>query len=207
MPDKYGVGEDAYCYPGSTVLRNKLDIRDELTLSEAEQQLSTIAADKVEFSPPPYSLAYLQNIHRALFSDLYEWAGELRTVGVAKQDTRFCQPQFMEKEAGKIFKNIAAANWFEEMDRTDLIVAVADAYSDINVVHPFREGNGRAQRILFEHLIMNAGFEISWWGIEKDEWIFANIAAYNCIPRPMEEVFEKCIGQMIQPKKPGVHSC
>lgn len=207
MPDKYGVGEDVYCYPGSTVLRNKLDIRDELTLSEAEQQLSTIAADKVEFSPPPYSLAYLQNIHRALFSDLYEWAGELRTVGVAKQDTRFCQPQFMEKEAGKIFKNIAAANWFEEMDRTDLIVAVADAYSDINVIHPFREGNGRAQRILFEHLIMNAGFEISWWGIEKDEWIFANIAAYNCIPRPMEEVFEKCIGQMIQPKKPGVHSC
>lgn len=51
MADKYGVGEDAYCYPGSTVLRNKLDIRDEPTLSEAEQQLSAIAADNVEFSP------------------------------------------------------------------------------------------------------------------------------------------------------------
>lgn len=75
---------------------------------------------------------------------------------------------------------------------------MADSYSDINVVHPFREGNGRAQRILFEHLIMNAGFEISWWGIEKDEWIFANIAAYNCTLGPMEQVFEKCIGQAIQ---------
>jgi cell filamentation protein len=60
MPDKYGVGEDAYCYPGSTVLRNKLNIRDESTLGEAEQQLSAIAASNVEFSPPPYSLAYLQ---------------------------------------------------------------------------------------------------------------------------------------------------
>ncbi|SCW43227.1 cell filamentation protein [Pseudomonas sp. NFACC52] len=76
MADKYGVGEDAYCYPGSTVLRNKLDLRDEPTLSEAEQQLSAIAADNVEFSPPPYSLAYLQNIHRILFADLFEWAGE-----------------------------------------------------------------------------------------------------------------------------------
>ncbi|AOE64875.1 putative adenosine monophosphate-protein transferase Fic [Pseudomonas corrugata] len=198
MPDKYGVGEDAYCYPGSTVLRNKLDIRDEPTLSEAEQQLTAIAADHVEFNPPPYDLAYLQNIHRQLFSDLYEWAGELRTVGMAKQDTRFCQPQFMEKEAGKIFSNMAAAHWFEGLSRADLIVAVADAYSDINVVHPFREGNGRAQRILFEHLIMNAGFEISWWGIEKEEWIFANIAAYNCTLGPMVQVFEKCIGQAIQ---------
>jgi cell filamentation protein len=94
---------------------------------------------------------------------------------------------------------MAAANWFEGMERAELIITVAEAYSDINVVHPFREGNGRAQRILFEHLIMNAGFEISWWGIEKDEWIFANIAAYNCVMEPMEQVFEKCIGQAIQP--------
>ena len=118
---------------------------------------------------------------------------------MSKQDTRFCQPEYMEKEANKIFANMAAANWFEGLNRADLIVAVAEVYSDINVVHPFREGNGRAQRILFEHLIMNAGFEISWWGIEKDEWIFANIAAYNCALAPMEQVFEKCIGQTIQP--------
>jgi len=45
---------------------------------------------------------------------------------------------------------------------------------------------------------MNAGFEISWWGIDKDEWIDANIAAYNCVLGPMEAVFEKCIGEMIQ---------
>ncbi|AKK01308.1 MULTISPECIES: putative adenosine monophosphate-protein transferase Fic [Pseudomonas] len=199
MPDKYGVGEDAYCYPGSTILRNKLDIRDESTLSEAEQQLSAIAADNVEFSPPPYSLGYLQGIHQVLFCDLYEWAGQLRTVGMAKQDTRFCQPSFMEAQAGKIFKGMAAQNWFEGMGRADLINAVAEAYSEINVIHPFREGNGRAQRILFEHLIMNAGFEISWWGIEKEQWIDANIAAYHCMLEPMQHVFEKCIGSPIRP--------
>ena len=160
--------------------------------------LSAVAAATLEFSPPPYNLASLQKIHRTLFSDLYDWAGELRTVGISKQDTRFCQPDYMEKEAGKIFKGMALANWFEGMSRSDLIVAVADAYSALNVVHPFGEGNGRTQRILFEHLVMNAGFEISWWGVENDEWLYANIAAYNCVLEPLQQVFDRCIGQQIQ---------
>ncbi|MFI8372600.1 Fic/DOC family protein [Pseudomonas helleri] len=198
MSDKYGVGQDSYCYPGWTVLCNKLDIRDDSTLNDVEQMLSAVAAATLEFSPPPYNLASLQKIHRTLFFDLYDCAGELRTVGISKQDTRFCQPDYMEKEAGKIFKGMASANWFEGMSRSDLIVAVADAYSDLNVVHPFREGNGRTQRILFEHLVMNAGFEISWWGVENDEWLYANIAAYNCVLEPLQQVFDRCIGQQIQ---------
>lgn len=197
MSDKYGVGQDPYCYPNSTVLRNKLGIRNDLSLSTAEQLFSSLAAESLEFSPPPYDLNYLKSIHLTLFADLYDWAGELRTVGISKQDTRFCQPAYMEKEAGKIFKIMAAANWFDGMQRTELIAAVAHAYSELNVVHPFRDGNGRAQRILFEHLIMNAGFEISWWGIESDEWILANIAAYNGHLEPMEQVFQRCIGQPI----------
>ncbi|BAO62167.1 putative adenosine monophosphate-protein transferase Fic [Pseudomonas protegens] len=198
MSDKYGVGQDPYCYPNSVVLRNKLGIRNDLSLSTAEQLFSTLAAESLEFSPPPYDLNYLKSIHLTLFADLYDWAGELRTVGISKQDTRFCQPAYMEKEAGKIFKIMAAANWFDGMQRTELIAAVAQAYSELNVVHPFRDGNGRAQRILFEHLIMNAGFEISWWSIESDEWILANIAAYNGHLEPMEQLFQRCIGQPIQ---------
>ncbi|MBP5122887.1 putative adenosine monophosphate-protein transferase Fic [Pseudomonas protegens] len=198
MSDQYGVGQDPCCYPNSAVLRNKLGIRNDLSLSTAEQLFSTLAAESLEFSPPPYDLNYLKSIHLTLFADLYDWAGELRTVGISKQDTRFCQPAYMEKEAGKIFKIMAAANWFDGMQRTELIAAVAQAYSELNVVHPFRDGNGRAQRILFEHLIMNAGFEISWWGIESDEWILANIAAYNGHLEPMEQVFQRCIGQPIQ---------
>ncbi|MGE8353269.1 MAG: putative adenosine monophosphate-protein transferase Fic [Pseudomonas protegens] len=198
MSDKYGVGQDPYCYPGSAVLRNKLGIRNDPTLSTAEQLFSALAAQSLEFSPPPYGLDSLRTIHLTLFADLYEWAGELRTVGIFKQDTRFCQPAYIEKEADKIFKIMAAANWFEGMERKELIIAVAETYSELNVVHPFRDGNGRAQRILFEHLIMNAGFEISWWEIEGGEWIKANIAAYNGNLRPMEQVFHRCIGQPIQ---------
>ncbi|MCE4053082.1 putative adenosine monophosphate-protein transferase Fic [Pseudomonas sp. Au-Pse12] len=198
MSGKYGAGQDPYCYPHSAVLRNKLGIRNDLSLSAAEQLFSTLAAQSLEFNPPPYDLNYLKNIHLTLFADLYDWAGALRTVGISKQGTRFCQPAYMEKEAGKVFQIMAAANWFDGMSRTELISAVALTYSELNVVHPFRDGNGRAQRILFEHLIMNAGFEISWWGVEGNEWLQANIAAYNGHLEPMERVFEHCIGQPLQ---------
>ncbi|MNO03025.1 putative adenosine monophosphate-protein transferase fic [compost metagenome] len=65
------------------------------------------------------------------------------------------------------------------------------------MLHPFREGNGRAQRILFEHLILNAGYTVSWWAVNEREWVEANIAAVVCDYQPMTAVFEQCIGQPI----------
>ena len=79
MVDKYATGQDPYCYPGTMVLRNRLGLLDDKALNEAERSLSEIAASEIEFSPPPYDLPAL---HRQLFGDLYEWAGELRTLGV-----------------------------------------------------------------------------------------------------------------------------
>lgn len=57
--------------------------------------------------------------------------------------------------------------------------------------------NGRAQRLLFEQIIINAGFEIDWWPVSPDEWVHANIAAVTCDYRPLADVFEKCIGGII----------
>ena len=84
MLDKYGVGQDPLCYPGTTVLRNRLDLTDDQALHDAERTLSEIAASAIDFDLPPYDLPYLQRIHRTLFVDIYEWAGELRTVDISK---------------------------------------------------------------------------------------------------------------------------
>lgn len=197
MVDKYGAGQDPYCPPGSTVLRNRLNLTDAKTLAQAERDLSEVAAESIDFAPPPYSLSYLQAIHRRLFSDLYDWAGELRTVDISKDDTHFCVTSRIEPEANKLFKVLADANWFQDLDRTNLINASAELFGDLNVVHPFREGNGRAQRILFEHLIVNAGYEISWWPVEPGEWIQANIDAVVCDYAGLVRVFERCVGQAI----------
>lgn len=197
MRDKYGAGQDAYCYPGTCTLINRLGLRDDVALSKAEHDLSQIAASEIDFELPPYTLAYLQQIHRYLFKDVYSWAGELRTVDIAKADTRFCTVTRIEPEANKLFSALAQANWFEGLARPDLIRAVAELFGDLNVIHPFREGNGRAQRILFEHIIVNAGYGIDWWEVDEGEWIQANIAAVVCDYRAMTAVFARCIGGQI----------
>lgn len=65
------------------------------------------------------------------------------------------------------------------------------------MIHPFREGNGRAQRLLFEHLIINAGYQISWEPITEAEWLKANIDAVTCDYSALAQVFEKCIGDYL----------
>lgn len=197
MVDKYGTGQDPYCYPGSTVLRNNFDLTDDEALHYAERLMSEIAASEIEFDLPPYGLAYLQKIHRQLFAYAYEWAGELRTVDISKGETRFCTISRIEAEAEKLFGQVAKAAWFEGLARSELVRSVAEFYGNLNMIHPFREGNGRAQRLLFEHLIINAGYQISWWAVDELEWLQANMDAVHCDYRALTTIFDRCIGQPI----------
>lgn len=192
--DKYGVGQDPYCYPGTDILRNKLDISDTAELEEAERDLSLINADSIELLQPPYNFAYLKHLHHQLFHDLYDWAGSVRTIDIAKGDTRFCHVNRIIPEAEKLFTKLAEHDYFIQLEKAELIPACAELYGDLNVVHPFREGNGRAQRLLFEHLIINCGYHLSWHPLEQNEWIAANIASYYCDYQPLASIFERCIG-------------
>lgn len=193
--DKYGTLQDPYCYPESGLLINLLNIQDEQALEEAEREITSLCANEIEFNPPPYNLNYFAKIHKALFGDLYAWAGQLRQIDISKGDTRFCACQRIHIEADKIFSNIAYGQAFTSLSRQALVKAVAECYADLNVIHPFREGNGRAQRILFEHMIINCGYDIDWSGIDQDSWLQANIAGYYCHYQAMYDIFEKCIGK------------
>lgn len=192
--DKYGTGQDPYCYPDTGVLRNKLEIYDAAELEEAERELSLINADSIELSPPPYNFAYLKYLHDQLFHDLYGWAGEVRTIDIAKGDTRFCNVNRIVPEAEKLFTSLTTQHYFTQLEKAELIYACAELYGDLNVIHPFREGNGRAQRLFFEHLIINCGYQLSWHSLGRDEWIKANIAGYYCDYQPLASIFERCIG-------------
>lgn len=198
MQDKYGVDGDPDCYPNSSTLINLLDITDPHLLSIAERDISALAAQSLEFAPPPYNLTYLQHIHKKLFEDIYEWAGTIRRVDISKGGTRFCTTHRIEAEATKLFAAVEKEQYFASLERTELIYKVSEFYGEINMLHPFRDGNGRAQRIMFEHLIVNAGFEISWSGVEVDEWIEANISAVACDYEPLACIFDRCIGDELR---------
>lgn len=193
MVDKYGTGQDPYSYEGTDVLINKFGIQDAEELLEAERDLSELSAMDMEFSEPPYDFTYWCSLHEQLFSDIYEWAGKVRTIDISKGDTRFCTCRFIENEAQKLLIKLAKENFLQALSRDELVQELAEYYSELNVLHPFRDGNGRAQRILFEHIIINAGYTISYEPISKDEWIRANIDGYNCDYVALEKIFDKCL--------------
>jgi len=179
------------------VLKNLLNIKDSGLLALAERDITDITANLIEFSSPPYDLNYLCNIHGQLFGDIFDWAGKLRDVDISKATTRFCNVNRILPEANKIFSSLAQKNYFEGLSRVELVKWAAEYYAEINMLHPFREGNGRAQRILFEHIIVNAGFEIDWTDVQSEEWLAANIESVVCDYRKLESVFDRCIGEEI----------
>ena len=193
--DKYGeMGDSLYCYPNSSILKNKLHIQDEKILEQAELELSEYASLHIEYTEPPYDLQYLKNIHYSLFSDLYEWAGELRQVDSSKGDTRFCTFSRIEVEANKLFKQLQSQNYFQHIEKQKLIMQLADFYCELNVIHPFREGNGRTQRIFFEHLLAYCGYGVDWSQIESQErWIQANVEGFYGHLDGLVQIFKECI--------------
>lgn len=121
--DKYGVEQDPYCYRGTSTLKNLLDLHDEDDLNEAERYLTEAAAERLEFIEPPYSLDTLKQIHRTLFSAIYSWAGEIRTVKISKGGNQFCVPDRIEPEAAREFRKVESNGWFEGYSRDLLLKA------------------------------------------------------------------------------------
>ncbi|MEZ8056345.1 putative adenosine monophosphate-protein transferase Fic [Vibrio atlanticus] len=187
--DKYDASNDHYCYKNSSTLVNLLNIEDMDILEAAEREITAKTVANVTFSEPPYDLAYMQSLHRELFSVLYSWASEVRTVDISKGGTRFCTCSRIEAESAKQFNNLAKDGWLKGLEREEFCEKLAEYYCEFNMVHPFREGNGRVQRLLFEHLALAAGYELNWEHVDKSEWVQANIDGVYVNYEPMKNIF------------------
>lgn len=194
MSDKYGSGSDAqYCYPNSDVLINKLGITDEAALEFAEIELTQARIEQYEPNFDDISLAALRHIHFYLFQDIYVWAGHLRTVDIAKGGTRFANVIRIEPEAEKLFRQLEQESYLIGLPRDQAVARLAHYYCELNVVHPFRDGNGRAQRLLFEVISINAGYALRWEPIGRGEWLDANIAAFNGQLQSLTDLLDRAL--------------
>lgn len=194
MRDKYGIGQDPYCYPNSDVLVNKLNIRDEDALAAAEIEFSTLRFKSYRSSAlgiQDFTLEHLQHLHWHLFQDVYDWAGELRTIDISKGATRFCTASRIKAEAARLFRQIPILE--KAKTHENFVREVADLYCEINLVHPFREGNGRAQRFFFEEMLFVLGYDVLWPDISQQEWIEANVAGVNLDLDPLIAIFSRAI--------------
>lgn len=188
------MSDKVYCYPNSEVLVNKLNIRDIDRLHEAERRLTMLRLDDLlnNSIKGNFDLKHLQSIHKYLFQDVYEWAGKIRTVDIAKSNM-FCKVQFINTQANEIFSNLKSDNFLNGMSREEFVEKSAYYFSEINALHPFREGNGRAQREYIRELALYQGYSVYFDDIGENEMLNASIASFICDYEKMERLFNKVI--------------
>lgn len=182
--------DKVYCYPETNVLKNKLDIMDGEFLKNVERRLVSLRLDELIDRPikGQFDFNHLKKIHKYLFQDVYEWAGETRTCALAKE-AMFCLPQYIDNFADDIFNKLKRENYYLDYEYDKKIVSLANLFGDINALHPFREGNGRAQREFIVQLAKLNGIYLDLFNITSTEMIDASFASVNGNNKELTEMF------------------
>jgi len=175
---------DSYLDPRSGILRNRFGLTDQNSLDVREADAVTLRSVLLQLNPIEgnFESDHLKRIHEYLFRDVYEWAGQFRTIPLAKADyshggrvTRFTPPELIDAELEKVFHKLAEENFFAGMQRKKFSRRTAWLLSEMNRIHPFREGNGRAQRQFVRQLCNSIGFKLHFEVVSKERLIQASI--------------------------------
>ncbi len=161
------VRRSTYLDPDTGVLINLVSARTEAELSTAEHDLVIVRHIQLWERPlaGAFDLAHLKAIHRFLFSDVYPFAGEARTVDLSKVDDpgrRFVPARLIGACAARIFADIAADNYLCDIARDTFVDRMTQHFVAINHLHPFRGGNGRTLRLFLHDLAVQAGYRLDW---------------------------------------------
>lgn len=179
--DVYTTVQSIYCYPDTDVLINKLGIRDKDTLKDAETEFVAIKQMALLQNPIPgrFTKTHLIRIHRFLFEDVYPFAGHIRREQISKGDTMFYPPDTIDRQLKKIFAQIHEKQLLKETDRQKQIENLSWVMAELNMVHPFREGNGRSTRELVRCMALEYGLHINWGNTDRETLINAAIDAVD----------------------------
>ncbi|QDL98095.1 Fic/DOC family protein [Rhodopseudomonas palustris] len=188
----YDAVADDYCYPGTTVLKNKLDLRDAAELSQFEAEISDARADE-EVPDGNLDFEHFKAIHHHLFQDVYEWAGQIRNVRIAKNRSMFCYPENIETEAEKLFAELKRSDWLRGLDAAEFAAKSAHFLAELNAIHAFREGNGRTQLSFFLLVAERAGRPIGLEKLQPAAFLDAMIASFNGDEMPLAAAIEALI--------------
>ena len=181
----------ANCYPDTTVLINKFDIRDEEKLNEVESVLASVRYAEWLNVPKAdsFDFEHYKAIHHFLFSDLYDWAGQIRTVNISKKGTKFTPAENIEEQAALVFKRLKKCNYFKGLEHREFVDEIVDFYCITNALHPFREGNGRTQRVFLTQLIRNAGYDINFADMDTELLMVATIHSAQGVTDMLKLIF------------------
>jgi len=200
---------DPYLDPQSGILRNRFGVTNQESLDRAEADVVALRSILLQNNPLKgnFDSEHLKQIHFYLFRDVYDWAGQFRLVPLAKADyfyggrvTRFTPPQSIEQELRAAFEKLAQDGFLKGLPRKDFARKTAALFSEINRIHPFREGNGRAQRQFVRQLSNGVGYKLHFEVVSKERLVQASILSANGDIAIMERVMDEITDtERIQP--------
>ena len=181
---------DRAFYPGTNVLKNKLELHDAGALARAEL---LYVADRLTEGLPPDARQPdgLKAIHRHLFQDLYPWAGVYRSYTTGRGPAPFARPEYIEPTLQDLFAALRAEENLVGLEQVAFTSRAAHFVNEINAVHPFIEGNGRTQRVWLRNLADRAGYAIMLEAHDKDDWNEASRRGFHGDDQPMAELIAR----------------
>lgn len=184
----------ADCYENTSVLINKFNIKDENKLSVMEQSITSVMIAKAIMEIPfeNVDFEFYKNLHKFVFSDIYEWAGCPRKVDMSKKGTVFCPVEEIEQRGTNIFARLKKTDFLKKCE-DDFIVDFVDLYCELNYLHPFREGNGRIQRLFLTMLVSDLGKKLNFADIDKDLLMIATIKSVSGDVFMLRDIFKEYI--------------
>ena len=169
---------DPYLYPGADVLKNTAGIRDAKGLERFERISSALRAERLvptaKITPSEYCA-----IHRHIFGAVFTWAGKYRTVDMAKGNSYFCRSCFIANEMESRFRKLGSENNLQGLASSEFAARAAEHLSELNAIHPFREGNGRTQRAFLVALGWQAGHAVDLQRVSPEAWGEASCLSFQ----------------------------
>lgn len=193
------MNHDRYVYPGTNVLMNKFNIMDAGKLETVERGLSSrqISLLRDTGVTGKFDVDHLKSIHEQVFGKIYDWAGEFRGIQVWKGGTEFAAPNEIKDKLEHLCDKIRERNYFRDMDHDGAANAMADAMSELNMIHPFREGNGRTQRAFLGQLALNAGYDLDFTKMSENDMRNASMSAARGNGNLMRYLFREALSDRI----------
>ena len=175
--DLYEKRNSNYCYKNSNVLINKLDIHNEKVLQKFEAKITAakLLALRKKGIIGNFDTQHLIDIHTYLFEDIYPFAGKFRNENIAKGVFRFAEFEYIEPELERLLNELKSENYLEGLSKEDLTQRLAYYLSELNVLHPFREGNGRTIREFIRELALKNGYVLNLSNVSPSDFLRASI--------------------------------
>lgn len=173
---------DPYVYPGTNVLRNLLDIQAPQRLASFEMDMTTQRLIELAVEPimaGRLDAAHLRAIHGYIFQDVYDWAGQFRTVNIARSGQYYFA--FWDRIEPALHDTLSKLNRERQLaglERGAFCARAGYFLGEINAVHPFRDGNGRTQREFIRQLAVRNGFRLNWSRVTRDQMSAASMASF-----------------------------